>query len=289
MKASKLAKRYRITHGKKFRLKDCDPSDKDGFSSVKDWSDLLQKASHDLQKMQDKLYARNQWSLLIIIQAMDAAGKDGTIKHVMSGINPQGCEVHSFKSPSTEELDHDFLWRSTCRLPRRGKIGLFNRSYYEEVLIARVHPELLEKQKLPEECLGDNIWKDRFEDINAFERHMVRNGTRILKFFLNISPGEQKKRFIARLEDPRKHWKFSASDVQERKFWPQYMHAYEDMIRNTSTSHAPWYVVPANNKSYAHIVVGAVILDALEKLNLSYPKVSKAQMQSLQAARKSLE
>jgi len=278
-------------HGESFHLRKCDPGDTAGLSDeLKEESDeLLERSTQQLAELQDMLYAQDRWSLLLIFQAMDAAGKDSTIKHVMSGVNPQGCEVHSFKAPSAEEIDHDFLWRTTCRMPPRGKIGIFNRSYYEEILIVRVHPELLAAQRLPPSCVGRNIWKARFEDITAFERYAARNGTVIRKFFLNLSPEEQKKRFLARLDVPEKNWKFSASDVQERRYWPHYMRAYEDMIRNTATKHAPWIVVPADHKWFTRLVVSSVIIHALEDMKLSYPKVSKEKQRSLAAARRELE
>jgi PPK2 family polyphosphate:nucleotide phosphotransferase len=241
-----------------------------------------------LAELQDKLYAQDKWAVLLIFQAMDAAGKDGAIKHVMSGINPQGCQVHSFKSPSAEELDHDFLWRTNCRLPERGRIGIFNRSYYEEVLVVRVHPEFLERQKLPPKLVTKKVWEERYEDINAYERYLARNGFVIRKFFLNVSKGEQKKRFLERLDNPSKNWKFSLADAQERGFWDGYMAAYDDMIRATSTSHAPWCVVPADNKWFTRLVVAATVIDALEQLDLAFPKVDKAKRNELAAARKAL-
>ncbi|MCU0255049.1 MAG: polyphosphate kinase 2 family protein, partial [Acidobacteria bacterium] len=232
--------------------------------------------------------AQDRWGVLLVFQAMDAAGKDGTIKHVMSGINPQGCQVHSFKSPSAEELDHDFLWRTNCRLPERGRIGIFNRSYYEEVLVVRVHPEFLERQKLPPKQVTKKVWDERYEDINAYERYLARNGFVIRKFFLNVSREEQKKRFLERLENPAKNWKFSLADAQERGFWNDYMDAYQSMIRATSTPHAPWFVVPADNKWFTRLVVAAAIIDALEGLGLAFPKVDAAKRGELAAARKSL-
>jgi PPK2 family polyphosphate:nucleotide phosphotransferase len=241
-----------------------------------------------LAEMQDKLYAQDRWSLLLVFQAMDAAGKDGTIKHVMSGVNPQGCEVASFKAPSSEELDHDFLWRCMPWLPNRGHIGIFNRSYYEEVLVVRVHPEFLTGQKLPPELVTKRIWEERYKDINNFEQYLARNGTVIRKFFLHVSKKEQKKRFLERLDEPEKHWKFSATDVAERAHWNEYMKAYEDMIRATATPHAPWYVVPADNKWFTRLVVAAAVVDALEGLKLHYPKVDKKKRAELAAARKLL-
>jgi PPK2 family polyphosphate:nucleotide phosphotransferase len=241
-----------------------------------------------LEDLQAKLYAQDRWSLLLIFQATDAAGKDGTIKHVMSGVNPEGCQVTSFKTPSDKELQHDFLWRTTVNLPERGHIGIFNRSYYEEVLVVRVHPAVLDAQKLSSEVVTKNIWKERFEDIHAFERHMARNGTVIRKFFLHLSKKEQKKRFLARLDEPEKHWKFSEADVREREYWDDYQGAYEEMIRNTASKHAPWYVVPADNKWFTHLVVSAAIVETLEELNLSYPKVDAAKLREIKAARKTL-
>jgi PPK2 family polyphosphate:nucleotide phosphotransferase len=239
--------------------------------------------------LQDKLYAQDRWAILLIFQAMDAAGKDGTIKHVMSGVNPQGCEVYSFKVPSTEDLDHDFLWRTTKCLPERGRIGIFNRSYYEEVLVVRVHPELLERQKIPPRLVTKDVWKDRYESIAAFERHLARDGTVVLKFFLNVSRREQKRRFLERLDQPDKNWKFSEADAKEREYWKEYMRAYEDMIRATATPHAPWYVVPGDNKWFTHLVVGAAVIEAMENLDLQYPKVDAAKKVELDAARKLLE
>jgi len=234
------------------------------------------------------LYAQNRWSLLLVFQALDAAGKDGTIKHVMSGVNPQGCQVFSFKQPSSEELDHDFMWRCVRNLPERGRIGIFNRSYYEEVLVVRVHPEILERQKLPPVVVGKEIWDERLADIAHFEAYASRQGIKVLKFFLHVSRNEQKKRFLERLDEPEKNWKFSASDVQERKFWSDYMHAFEEAIRATASKHAPWFVVPADNKWFTRLVVAAAIVDAMENLNLAYPKVDAAKRKQLAAARVAL-
>ncbi len=286
----KALDRYRITEGRKFRLKDVDPNDTYGLESeLKENSKaLLQQGVRALAEMQDKLYAQDRWAVLLLFQAMDAAGKDGTIKHVMSGVNPQGCEVASFKSPSSEELDHDFLWRCMPWLPNRGHIGIFNRSYYEEVLVVRVHPEFLAGQKLPPELVTKHIWQERYEDINNFERYLARNGTVIRKFFLHVSKAEQKKRFLERLDEPEKHWKFSATDVAERAHWREYMNAYEDMIRATATPHAPWYVVPADSKWFTRLVVAAAVVEALEGLDLHYPKVDKKKRAELAAARKLL-
>jgi PPK2 family polyphosphate:nucleotide phosphotransferase len=288
--AYKLLERYRITKGKRFHLKDVDPDDTHGLKTeFKDEAKvLLQQGVQMLAEMQDKLYAQDRWSLLLVFQAMDAAGKDGTIKHVMSGVNPQGCEVASFKAPSSEELDHDFLWRCTPYLPNRGHIGIFNRSYYEEVLVVRVHPELLHAQKLPPQLITKHIWEERYEDINNFEHYLARNGTVIRKFFLHVSKAEQKKRFLERLNEPEKHWKFSASDVRERAHWDEYMNAYEAMIRATATPHAPWYVVPADNKWFTRLVVAAAVAEAMESLHLHYPKVDKKKRAELAAARELL-
>jgi PPK2 family polyphosphate:nucleotide phosphotransferase len=289
-RAAKLAARYRVDKPGRFRLKDCDADDTMGHGPEAKGraAELLQAGVDHLADLQERLYAQDRWGVLLVFQAMDAAGKDGTIKHVMSGINPQGCQVHSFKSPSAEELDHDFLWRSSCRLPERGRIGIFNRSYYEEVLVVRVHREFLDKQKLPPKLVTKKIWDERYEDINAYERYLSRNGFVIRKFFLNVSKGEQKKRFLERLDNPSKNWKFSLADAQERGFWDGYMAAYDDMIRATSTSHAPWYVVPADNKWFTRLVVAATVIDALEELDLAFPKVDKAKRDELAAARKAL-
>jgi PPK2 family polyphosphate:nucleotide phosphotransferase len=288
VKTDKLAKNYRIEGGKHFRLKDFDPAETGHWRSKEHAEQILQQGIARTAELQDKLYAQDRWALLLIFQAMDAAGKDGIIKHVMSGVNPQGCQVYSFKAPSDLELQHDFLWRTTRCLPERGHIGIFNRSYYEEVLVVRVHPEILEGQKTPPSLCGKNIWEERFEDIRAFELHMTRSGTVIRKFFLNVSKKEQKKRFLARLEEPEKNWKFSAADIRERQFWGDYQKAYEDMIRNTATEHAPWYVVPADNKWFTRIVVSAAIVDTLESLDLAYPKVDEAKRRELDAAKKLL-
>lgn len=282
-----ISRRYRVSDGAKFRLKDFDPGDLGPLKpSHKDHGKKqLAEGVARLSELQEQLYAQDRWSLLLIFQAMDAAGKDSTIKHVMSGINPLGCQVFSFKAPSDEELDHDFLWRTNRCLPERGRIGIFNRSYYEETLVVRVHPTFLERQKLPPKLVGKNIWKERFEDINAFERHMSRNGTVVRKFFLNVSREEQKQRFLDRLNEPEKHWKFSAADVKERSFWKDYMTAYEDMIRHTATPHAPWYVVPADHKWYARLVVAAAVADALEDMGLHYPVISDEQREALAESR----
>ena len=288
-KLFKLAGEYRVAHGKSFRLKDFDPADTRGLHLKDQADELLQQSVLRLQEMQDKLYAQDQWAVLLIFQAMDAAGKDGVIKHVMSGVNPQGVQVSSFKQPSVEELDHDFLWRTTVRLPARGDIGVFNRSYYEEVLVVRVHPEFLKRQRLPKELVGKDLWKERFEDIRNLEQHLVRNGTVIRKFFLNVSNEEQNRRFLARLDEPDKNWKFSDADVKERQYWDGYMKAYEDMIRHTATPDAPWYVIPANHKWFMHLMVSAAIIETLEGLDLEYPQVDSDRLKELQAARKALE
>lgn len=289
IKVRNLAAAYRINDGSAFRLKDFDPADTNGLSSKKDAQKALQEGIVQLSKMQDKLYAQNRQGVLLIFQAMDAAGKDGAIKHVMSGINPQGCQVYSFKSPSTEELNHDFLWRTSKCLPERGRIGIFNRSYYEEVLAVRVHTEFLRKQRLPAEVMTKSIWKERFEDINAFERYATRNGITILKFFLYLSKGEQKKRFLERLENPDKNWKFSMADAAERSFWDDYMVAYEEMIRHTATKHAPWYVAPADNKWFTRLVVASAIHEALDEMKLAFPSVDAEKREELAAARDALQ
>jgi PPK2 family polyphosphate:nucleotide phosphotransferase len=288
LKLGKLVKRYRVEDGKDFRLKDFDPADTAHFRSSESAKELLETGVARMAQLQDKLYAENRWGLLVIFQAMDAAGKDGVIKHVMSGLNPQGCQVFSFKAPSAEELDHDYLWRTMKCVPERGRIGIFNRSYYEEVLVVRVHPEFLENQKIPPSLVTKKIWEDRFEDINAFERYLTRNGIVVRKFYLNVSRKEQKKRFLARVDDPEKNWKFSAADLHERGFWDDYMEAYEDMIRSTASEEAPWYVVPADNKWFTRLVVAGVIIDSLEDLNLAYPVVSEDKKKELAAAREEL-
>jgi PPK2 family polyphosphate:nucleotide phosphotransferase len=284
----KFIKPYCIADGKNFKLKDFDPDDTGDYSKSDKESlkDLLEEGIIMLRELQEKLYADDKWGVLLIFQAMDAAGKDGAIKHVFSGINPQGCQVVSFKSPSPEDLDHDFLWRCAKNLPERGRFGIFNRSYYEEVLVVRVHPEYLGAQKLPSN--GNNIWKKRFQDITQFEKYLHHNGILVRKFFLNVSKKEQKKRFLERLDKPNKNWKFSQADVRERQHWDEYMDAYEDMIRNTSSESAPWFVVPANNKWYTRAVVGAAVIDALLSLNLEFPKVDKNKLGDLQAAREAL-
>ena len=288
--ARKFSKPFRVTKGKNFRLKDFDPGDTGDLKSEDKPKarEALQAGVQELAELQDMLYAQDRWSVLLIFQAIDAAGKDGTIKHVMSGVNPQGCQVSSFKAPTSEELDHDFLWRCTRQLPERGRIGIFNRSYYEETLVVRVHPEYLAGQKLPEKCVTKHIWKERFQDIRAFERYLTRNGTIVRKFFLHVSKEEQKKRFLERLDEPEKNWKFSANDVKEREFWDDYMKAYEETIRETATEDSPWYVVPADNKWFTRVVVAAAVIDALDSLKLHYPKVSADQRKELAVARKAL-
>ena len=281
-------KPFRVTNGGGFRLSRMNPGDTRGVKSKEDAQVFLKRGVEYLAEMQDKLYAQDQWGVLLVFQAMDAAGKDGAIKHVMSGINPQGCQVYSFKNPSSEELDHDFLWRTNRSLPERGRIGIFNRSYYEEVIVVRVHPEILEKQKLPRQVVTKRIWKERFEDIRAFERYIARQGYLILKFFLNVSKKAQKDRFLERLDLPEKNWKFSMADAKERGHWNAYQRAYEELIRETATPYAPWYVVPADKKWFSRIVVAAAVHDALEKLHLAYPKVDEAKKKELAAARVAL-
>ena len=291
MKLSKYPKPYRIEQGKHFRLKDVDPADTQGLKSEfkPQAVALLEKGVKELARLQDILAAQDRWGMLLIFQAMDAAGKDSTIKHVMSGVNPQGVQVHSFKAPSQEELNHDYLWRCFKNVPERGRIGIFNRSYYEEALVVRVHRELLAAEKLPDGLVTKSIWSDRFQDINGFERYLTRNGIVILKFFLHVSQKEQKRRFLERIENPEKNWKFSLSDMKERQFWNDYQDAYEDMIRHTASKHAPWYAVPADNKWFTRLVVAAAIVDALEEMDLSYPKVDATHKKELEEARKQLE
>jgi PPK2 family polyphosphate:nucleotide phosphotransferase len=282
---ARFADPYRVNDGTRFRLKDFDPGDTRNLESKSAAKELLQDGVKVLCELQETLYAQDRWALLLIFQAMDAAGKDGTIAHVMSGINPTGCQVSSFKAPSVTELNHDFLWRTTCQLPERGRIGIFNRSYYEEVLAVRVHPEILARQRLPRRLVTKKIWKERFEDINSFERYLGRNGVMVRKFFLNISKDEQKRRFLSRLKENEKNWKFSPADVNERAHWDQYMEAYEATIRHTSTEAAPWYVVPADNKWYTRLVVATAIIEALDSLHLKFPAVDKAMRKELDAAR----
>ncbi|MFA7343949.1 MAG: polyphosphate kinase 2 family protein [Terrimicrobiaceae bacterium] len=288
--AHRLSKPYRVTDGKGFRLGDVDPGDTQDFRSEDKAraKEALQTGVEALAELQDKLYAQDRWSVLLVFQAMDAAGKDGTIKHVMSGINPQGCQVSSFKGPTSEELDHDYLWRCQKQLPERGRIGIFNRSYYEETLVVRVHPEFLAGQKLPEKCVTKHIWEERFQDIRAFERYLARNGTVVRKFFLHVSKEEQRKRFLERIELPEKNWKFSSADMKERGFWNGYQAAYEETIRETATKEAPWYVVPADNKWFTRLVVAAAVIDALASLDLQYPKVNDAKLEDLAIAKRAL-
>jgi PPK2 family polyphosphate:nucleotide phosphotransferase len=280
---------FRIADGRRFRLKQIDPADTQGMDSKENAEDLLARGLDELCHLQEKLYAQSTWAVLLIIQAMDAAGKDSVVTHVMSGLNPQGCQVSSFKAPSAEELSHDFLWRTTRRLPERGRIGVFNRSYYEEVLVVRVHPNLLAVQGLPPAVVSPRIWKERFEDINAFERHLHRSGVLILKFFLHVSKKKQRERFLERIEQPAKNWKFSARDVQERACWREYMTAYEDMIRHTATPHAPWYVVPADHKWFTHLVVAEAVVQAMKELDLAFPTLDRSKRKELEASRKALE
>jgi PPK2 family polyphosphate:nucleotide phosphotransferase len=287
---SDLVKPFRVTDGSKFRLDRIDPDDSLGLESeLKDEAqELLARGIQRMAELQERLYAQDRWAVLLVFQAMDAAGKDGTIKHVMSGVNPQGVDVSAFKQPSSEELDHDFLWRCTRRLPERGRIGIFNRSYYEEVLVARVHREILAAQKLPPELVTKDIWDERLENIRGMERYLARNGTVVRKFFLHVSKKEQRKRFLERIDDPKKRWKFSLADVHERKYWKDYMRAYEDAIRETSTKRAPWFVVPADKKWFTRLVVAAAIVDALEDLDLQFPKFDARKHAELRAARRSL-
>jgi PPK2 family polyphosphate:nucleotide phosphotransferase len=288
--ARELIKPFRVTKRQSFRLKDFDPADTLDFKAEDKprAKESLAAGIEVLAELQEKLYAQNQWAILGIFQAMDTAGKDSAIKHVMSGVNPQGCQVTAFKVPSSEELDHDYLWRCARRLPERGMIGLFNRSYYEETLVVRVHPELLDKQKLPSELVTKNIWKERFHDIRRFERYLTRNGMAVRKFFLHLSKKEQKKRFLERIDKPEKHWKFSASDIRERNHWDDYMEAYEDMIRRTATEEAPWYIVPADNKWFTHLIVAAALIDGLASLDLKYPQSSKQDLKEFADAKQAL-
>src|SRR5467141_5045860 len=290
-RARELAKPFCISKGKNFRLKDVDPNETLEVTKEAD-KPRAKKALTDgvkaLSELQDRLYAQDKWAVLLIFQAMDAAGKDGAIKHVMSGINPQGCQVYSFKSPSSEDLDHDYLWRCMKCLPNRGHIGIFNRSYYEEVLVVRVHPEFLAKQKLPTKLVGKKIWEDRFEDIRNFEQYLSRNGIVARKFFLHVSKKEQKRRFLERIDDPQKNWKFSSNDANERDFWDDYMEAYEQMIQKTATKAAPWYVVPADNKWFTRVIVGSAVIETLASLDLAYPEVDQSKLKELAAAKKKL-
>jgi PPK2 family polyphosphate:nucleotide phosphotransferase len=282
---------YRITSGKGFRLKDHDPGDTGGLDSEDkpEAKRMLASGVERMAALQEMLYASDEWGMLLVFQAMDAAGKDGTIKHVLSGVNPQGCQVHSFKQPSPEEVDHDFLWRTQRAAPERGRIGIFNRSYYEEVLVVRVHPQILAGQRIPPRLVGRKVWEQRLEDIAAYERYLARNGFAILKFFLNVSKKEQKRRFLERLDEPEKHWKFSTSDVRERAHWNGYMQAYEEAIRGTASEHAPWFVVPADEKWFTRLVVAAAIVETLEGLDLAFPKVPDSKREELALARAALE
>ena len=286
----RVVKRYRVTSGKKFRLADVDPADTAGLEDEykEEAKQVLQRGVERLAELQDMLYAQDRWGVLLIFQAMDAAGKDSAIKHVMSGVNPQGCQVASFKVPSTEELDHDYLWRTTRHLPARGNIGIFNRSYYEEVLVVRVHPEFLARQHLPQHLVDKRIFECRYEDIASYERYLDRNGIVVRKFFLHVSQEEQRRRFLARIELPEKNWKFSVNDVKERAHWDEYMEAYEDMIRATATEHAPWFVIPADNKWFTRLVVAAAIVDTLAGLDLAYPELDPERRTELEEARKAL-
>jgi PPK2 family polyphosphate:nucleotide phosphotransferase len=279
---------FRVSDGKQFRLKDFEPAETLGVKSKEQAKETLERGIARLADLQEKLYAQDRWAILVVLQAMDAAGKDSTIKHVMSGLNPQGCQVTSFKAPSSEELQHDFLWRTSRSLPERGKIGIHNRSYYEEVLVVRVHPEFLDRQRIPAQLKSDRIWQERFEEINAFEQYLVRNGIVLVKFFLHLSKKEQRKRFLERLDDREKEWKFSASDAKERQYWDRYMQAYEDMIQNTSSKHAPWHVVPADHKWFTRLVVAEVIIDVLEGLHLAFPELDGDAKKELKKARKAL-
>ncbi len=289
-KAGKFARPYCITNGSKFKLKDIDPGDTAKLEEEDKprSKEVLAEGVDVLAGLQDRLYAQDRWAVLLIFQAMDAAGKDGAIKHVMSGVNPQGCQVFSFKSPSSEDLDHDYLWRCMKALPERGRIGIFNRSYYEEVLAVRVHPAFLNSQKIPAELLGKNVWDGRYKDIRNFERYLSRNGVIVRKFFLHVSRKEQKRRFLERIDNPDKNWKLSMADAKERGFWDDYMEAYEAMIQNTATEHAPWYVVPADNKWFTRIVVAAAVIDTLASLDLHYPKVDDAKRKELQGVKTAL-
>jgi PPK2 family polyphosphate:nucleotide phosphotransferase len=288
--ARRFAQPFRVSDGSKFRMEKFDPGETLGLKSEDKprAKEALAVGIEALAELQDKLYADDKWAVLLIFQAMDAAGKDGAIKHVMSGVNPQGCQVYSFKAPSAEDLDHDYLWRCMKCLPNRGHIGIFNRSYYEETLIVRVHPEFLAKQKLPPALVTKHIWRERFEDIRNFERYLTRNGIVVVKFFLHLSKKEQKRRFLSRAETPEKNWKFSAADMVERAFWDDYQEAYEDMIRHTATKHSPWYVVPADNKWFSRVVVAAAVIDTLVCLDVDYPKLDKEKLREIAVAKKSL-
>ncbi len=286
--SSRLAEPYCVSDGGKFRLKDYDTNDTGELKSKEQSQKIIDNRAGLLSGLQEKLYAQDRWAVLLIFQAMDAAGKDGAIKHVMSGVNPQGCDVHSFKTPSNEELNHDYLWRAHKCVPERGKIGIFNRSYYEEVLVVRVHPSNLQAQKLPDALITKHVWEQRYEDINAFEKYLANNGVVIRKFFLHVSKKEQRKRFLERLEDSKKNWKFSMADVKERGYWKDYQEAYEEMIRNTATKHSPWYVIPADNKWYTQLIVASAIISTLEELDLAFPAVDKEKKKELEAVQESL-
>ncbi|MBZ5641842.1 MAG: polyphosphate kinase 2 family protein [Acidobacteriia bacterium] len=289
MKTREFVNSIRIAEGNRFRLKDFDPAETLGLKSKEHAQESLDRGIARLSERQEMLYAQDRWAILVVLQAMDAAGKDSTIKHVMSGVNPQGCSVTSFKAPGPEDLDHNFMWRSQRFLPERGKIGIFNRSYYEEVLVVRVHPELLAREKMPAQLVTGKIWQERFEDINAYERHLSRNGVLVVKLFLHLSKKEQQKRFLDRLDTPEKNWKFSENDVLERRHWGEYMNAYEEMIRNTSTKHAPWHVIPADHKWFARLAVAEVLIHALDSLDLSFPKVDADKEKELKNARRALK
>ncbi len=287
--ASALAARYRVDHGSKFRMKSVDPNDTNGLKSKQSAGSALKKGVERLALLQERLYAQDRWSVLLIFQALDAAGKDGAIKHVMSGVNPRGCEVHDFKAPSAEELDHDFLWRTSRQLPRRGHVGVFNRSYYEETLVVRIHPEILRGQKLPATLVTKNLWNERYEDINAFERYLSRQGVVIRKFFLHVSKEEQRRRFLSRLEQPEKSWKFSLGDVKEREHFDDYIRAYEDLIRATATEWAPWYVIPADSKWFARLVISNAVIETIEALDPTFPKVDPKLRDDFRVAKALLE
>jgi PPK2 family polyphosphate:nucleotide phosphotransferase len=290
MKSADVCQRFRIDSPDKFRLRDFDPADVGGLSHDKsELKEMVDTEAKRLGELQERLYAEGRWAVLLILQGMDASGKDGIIEHVLSRVNPQGCEVRSFKAPSAEELAHDFLWRTSLRLPERGHIGIFNRSYYEEVVAVRVHPEFLNGQKLPPSLVGDEIWKQRFEDINAFERHLARSGTLVLKFFLNMSQSEQRKQLLQRLEDPEKHWKFNSGDLKERALWDKYTAAYEDAIRNSSTQDAPWHVVPADNKWFSRLIVAGTMLEAMERLNPQFPSMDAKTRADLEQMKRELK
>ena len=286
--AARLAEAYRVAKGERFRLKDYDTSNIGEVKNKEQSEKIIENRAGLLSSLQEKLYAQDRWALLLVLQGMDAAGKDGVIKHVMSGVNPQGCNVHAFKAPSIEELNHDYLWRAHRCVPERGMIGIFNRSYFEEVLVVRVHPTLLQAQKLPDTLITKHIWEQRYEDINAFEHYLTHNGVVIRKFFLHISKNEQKKRFLERLEDSKKNWKFSMADAKERGYWNDYQEAYEEMIQNTAAKHSPWYIVPADNKWYTQLIVASAIITTLEELDLSFPDVDKEKKEELERVRESL-